>query len=205
MTKFPKQTEMTQINFQEAFWTLYSKQNIDKITVKDICNLAGYNRSTFYQYYIDIYDLLHQFEDRLLEEIYGFVIRLVEQANILNASQVIQMIFELFAQNNKFISVLFGTHGDKNFTYKVVESLKPLWIKYFFFHTVDKTPIEVDLLTEFYISGIIAMYQKWFNDPNGVSFERIIQLSYQTLPNTSCFENFDKELRQLTIVNNEEP
>jgi hypothetical protein len=110
-------------------------------------------------------------------------------------AQVIQAIFELFAQNNKYTSVLFGAHGDTDFTHKVVETLKPLWIKYFF-NTANNTPAEVDLLMEFYISGVITMYQKWFYDHNGVSFERIIQLSYQTLPNTSCFENFDKELRQ---------
>ena len=195
MKKFPKQTEMTQRNLQESFWTLYSKQSIDKITVKDICNLAGYNRSTFYQYYTDVYDMLHKSENQLLDEIYEFVIHLVEQANNLNASQVIQKIFEFFAQNNKFILVLSGSHGDKEFTYKVVENLKPLWIKYFF-NAVNKTPAEVDLLMEFYISGVISMYHKWFHDHNGITFERIIQLSYQTLPNTSCFENFDKELRQ---------
>jgi len=195
MQKYPKQTEMTKKNFQETFWTLYSKQNIDKITVKDICNLAGYNRSTFYQYYADVYDLLHKFESQLLDEMYEFIIQLVKQANDLNASQVIQAIFELFAQNNKYITVLFGSHGDTDFTHKVVENLKPLWIKYFY-NTANNTPAEIDLLMEFYILGIISMYQKWFNDHNGVSFERIIQLSYQTLPNTSCFENFDKELRQ---------
>lgn len=195
MKKYPELTEMTQKNLQEAFLTLYTKQNIDKITVKDICNLAGYNRSTFYQYYSDVYDILHKFESQLLDEIYKFVIQLVEQANNLNASQVIQAIFELFARNSKYISVMFGSHGNAEFTHKVVENLKPLWIKYFF-TTTNNTPAEVDLLMEFYISGVISMYQKWFFDQRSVSFERIIQLSYQTLPNTSCFENFDKELRQ---------
>lgn len=195
MRSFPRQTEMTQKNFQDAFWTLYSKLGIDKITVKDICRLAGYNRSTFYQYYTDVYDMLHKAENQLLDEIYEFVIQLVEQANQMNASGLIQTIFEFFAQNDKFISVLFGSHGDKEFTQKVTENLKPLWIKYFF-NTDDKAPNEIDLLTEFYISGIISMYQKWFHDNNGVSFERMIQLCYQTLPDTSRFERVDKELRQ---------
>jgi len=195
MMKNPKQTEMTQKNFQEAFWTLYSKQNLDKITVKDLCNLAGYNRSTFYQYYTDIYHMFHKLESQLLDEIYEFVIQLVERADQLNATQVIQTIFELFSQNNKFISVLYGSHGDNEFKPKVVENLKPLWIKYFF-NIANFTPAEVDLLMEFNISGIISMFQKWIYDPNGVSFERIIQLSYQTLPNTTCFESFDKEFRK---------
>jgi hypothetical protein len=139
--------------------------------------------------------MLHKFESQLLDEICKFVIQLVEQANKLNASQVIQAIFELFERNNKYISVMFGSHSNAEFTHTVVENLKPLWIKYFF-PTTNSNPAEVDLLMEFYISGVIAMYQRWFFDQRSVSFQRIIQLSYQTLPNTSCFENFDKELRQ---------
>lgn len=196
MTKYPKQTEMTQINLQEAFCTLYAKKNIDKITVKDICNLAGYNRSTFYQYYADVYDMLHKFENQLLDEISHFIIQLVNEANNMNASQLIQTVFEFFVQNDKYISVLFNFHNNSNFTHKVVENLKPLWIKYFFQADHHHTEAEVDLLMEFYIVGLISMYQKWFHDHNGVTFEQIIQLSFQTLPNTSNFENLDKELRK---------
>jgi AcrR family transcriptional regulator len=195
MKKKPEQTEMTQKNFQDAFWILYTKQSIDKITVKDICDLAGYNRSTFYQYYADVYDVLHKFENQLLHEVDEFVEHLVEQANNLDASQVLQAIFGIFEHLNKYITVLLGPHGDTEFTHKVVENLKPIWIKYFF-RTEQHTPAEVDLLMEYYISGLLSMYQKWFFDPNGISMERIIQLSYRTLPDTSCFENFDKELRQ---------
>jgi len=195
MKKNPVQTEITQKNFQEAFWTLYTKQSIDKITVKDICNLAGYNRSTFYQYYADVNDILRKYENQLLDEIDQFVIQLVKQAKDLNASQAIQAIFEFFGRHNKYIPVLFGSHGDFEFTHKVAENLKPIWIEYFF-DTGNYSSAEVDLLMEYYISGILSMYQKWYFDHKGVSLERIIHLSYLTLPDTSCFENFDKELRQ---------
>lgn len=195
MKKKPEQTEITQRNLQDAFWILYTKQSIDKITVKDICNLAGYNRSTFYQYYEDVYDVLHKAENRLLDEVNEFVVQLVEQANNMDASQALQAIFGIFARLNKYITVLFGPHGDSEFTHKIVKNLKPIWIKYFF-RTEHYTPAEVDLLMEYYISGLLSMYQKWFFDHNGISIERIIQLSYRTLPDTSCFENFDKELRQ---------
>jgi AcrR family transcriptional regulator len=196
MKKKPEQTEMTQRNIQEAFWILYAKQNVDKIAVKDICNLAGYNRSTFYQYYKDVYDVLHKSENQLLDEVDEFVIGLVEQANNLNASQALQAIFGILARLDKYVAVLLGSHGDTEFLHKLVENLKPFWIKYFFRTEEHYTAAEVDLLMECYISGLLSMYQKWFFDPKGVSIERIIQLSYRTLPDTSCFENFDKELRQ---------
>ena len=47
----------------DAFWTLYKKKRIEKITVKNITDAAGYNRSTFYQYFLDVYDILAQLED----------------------------------------------------------------------------------------------------------------------------------------------
>lgn len=195
MKKKTDQTKITQRNLQDAFWLLYEKKSIDKITVKDICSLAGYNRSTFYQYYVDIYDVLHKFEKQLLDEVDEFVVYLVEQANNLDASQALKAILGIFAHLYKYITVLLGPHGDTEFTRKVVENLKPIWIKYFF-RTKQYTAAEVDLLMEYYISGLLSMYQKWFCDNNGVSIERIIQLSYRTLPDTAIFENFDKGLRQ---------
>lgn len=195
MKKKPDQTEMTQKNIQEAFWTLYTKQSINKITVKDICHLAGYNRSTFYQYFADVFDVLHKSEDQLLNEINVFVIQFVQQADNLNATLAIKAIFEFLEHFNKYISILCGSHGDTEFIHKVAENLKPIWIKYFFKRD-NYTNTEVDLLMEYHIVGLLSMYQKWFIDHKGISVERMIQLSYQTLPDTSCFESFDKELRQ---------
>lgn len=195
MKKKAGQTEMTQRNFQDAFWLLYEKKSIDKITVKDICSLAGYNRSTFYRYYADVYDILHELEKQILDEVDEFVVYLVEQANNFDATQALQSILGTFARLNKYIIVLLGPHGDTEFIRKIVENLKPIWIKYFF-RTNQYTAAEVDFFMEYYISGLISMYQKWFCDNNGVSIERIIQMSYKTLPDPTIFENFDKDLRQ---------
>ena len=51
MKKQPQITEQTKDNLRSAFWTLYSSKPIDKITIKEITDLAGYNRGTFYLYY----------------------------------------------------------------------------------------------------------------------------------------------------------
>lgn len=42
---------------------------IEKISIQEITNKAGYNRSTFYQYFSDIYELLTYVEDELLSYI----------------------------------------------------------------------------------------------------------------------------------------
>lgn len=195
MRKKPEQTEMTRNSFQDAFWTVYEKQGIEKTTVKDVCSVAGYNRSTFYQYYTDVYDLLHKAEDHFLAGIGKSVVALVEEAQNFDWPSMLQAVFGLLEQNNRYISILFGPHGNTAFTHRLIENLKPIWVKYFF-QTAQYTPAEVDLLMEHNMMGLLSMFRKWFFHHNSVSDERFIQLSYLTLPDTSCFGNLDREIRQ---------
>ena len=50
----------TAILFDEALIYLLEKKDIEYITVKEICNKAGVNRSTFYLHYESINDLLDE-------------------------------------------------------------------------------------------------------------------------------------------------
>ena len=46
-----------------AFLELSGVKSIDKITVSELCERADVNRSTFYRYYYDIYDLQSKMQD----------------------------------------------------------------------------------------------------------------------------------------------
>ena len=50
----------TAILFDEALIYLLEKKDIEYITVKEICNKAGVNRSTFYLHYESISDLIEE-------------------------------------------------------------------------------------------------------------------------------------------------
>ena len=43
----------------DAFWTLLNEKSLDKITVKDVIELAEINRNTFYYHFEDLYALLY--------------------------------------------------------------------------------------------------------------------------------------------------
>lgn len=68
MKKQPQITEKTRQKFVEVFCELYSQKPIEKISVQEIANKSGYNRSTFYQYFTDIYELLDSVENDLLND-----------------------------------------------------------------------------------------------------------------------------------------
>ncbi|MGM9662355.1 MAG: TetR/AcrR family transcriptional regulator [Oscillospiraceae bacterium] len=61
-------TKRTRANIQSAFLALRAKKPLEKITVKELAELAHINKATFYLHYRDIYDLSDQVEDEILEE-----------------------------------------------------------------------------------------------------------------------------------------
>lgn len=54
----------TDKKIQEVFQDLLEFKDLDRITVREICERAGVHRTTFYKHYLDVSDLL---EKRLLE------------------------------------------------------------------------------------------------------------------------------------------
>ena len=56
----------TQKVIQEAFWKLLKEKPLAKITVKEVCDLAGINRGTFYKHYMDPYDLMDKIQEEMV-------------------------------------------------------------------------------------------------------------------------------------------
>ncbi len=61
--------ERTKRNIKEAFMKLRKEKPLEKITVKELSELAFINKATFYTHYKDIYDLSDQLENEAVESI----------------------------------------------------------------------------------------------------------------------------------------
>lgn len=62
-------TERTKRSIANAFLELRKQKPLEKITVKELSELAYINKATFYTHYGDIFDLADQMENELLEQI----------------------------------------------------------------------------------------------------------------------------------------
>lgn len=69
ITKKSSKGEQTKEKLAERFISLMSQKRWDKITVKEICSAAGITRGTYYQYFDDIYDLMEQIQNNLLDDL----------------------------------------------------------------------------------------------------------------------------------------
>lgn len=173
MKKQPQITEQTKANLRNAFWTLYEQKPIEKISIKEITDLAGYNRGTFYLYYKDVYDMFTQIEDDLLNMVQD-LLDSISVDGILDFSRQMSSIIEMSQTYSPYISLLVSDRGDPKFSARLKDKLRPL-LDSVLFSSAQKeyTECEKMYLSEFYLSGIIGAMGKWLEDPQ-ISIEELL-------------------------------
>ena len=117
MKKQPQITEQTKDNLRSAFWTLYSSKPIDKITIKEITDLAGYNRGTFYLYYKDVYDIFASIEAELLQASEQ-ILETARESELSGLKNHMSMIMELARKYSAYVSVLSWDPSSNQFSRK---------------------------------------------------------------------------------------
>lgn len=175
MRKQPQVTEQTRENLRQAFWELYRERPVEKISVREITDRAGYNRATFYLYYHDIYELLGEIEDQVLGVIGHLVNERLMQGERLDFSQHMSLILRLANRSREYTRVLLGDHGDPLFTQRLKEILTPL-VDRFFLPGESLGEQAERIVREFYLSGIVATIRTWTSEEDPMPIEQLIEL-----------------------------
>ncbi len=122
----------TQKAIREAFWQLMEQGGIDNVNVQKIVDLANINRSTFYSYYSDKYDLLDKMEGELLEglsEIIGEV--RVSETDTSTRDEIFHQhvvhILTYLESNAAHLMTLIGEGGDRSFHKRLDDQIERAW------------------------------------------------------------------------------
>lgn len=179
MKKQTEVTAQTRQNLIDAFWSLYCEKRIEKITIKEITQKAGYNRGTFYEYFTDVYDVLEQIEEALIPAVHELPPISMPSGNM---GMPLDMFMTLYEQNSKYYSVLLSENGDPAFAGKLKNSTKPV-IKRVFLEKHNIDPIEFDFILEFVLSAMIGVMSYWFRQDKILPAEDLVSLMYDLMEN----------------------
>ena len=179
---FSKMIPKTKSDIMQAFWELYCEKRITKITIKDIVTKAGYNRSTFYAYFKDIYDVLEQFEEYLLMDIQDIV---TKRKIFEDSNNVLDLISMIYSEKGMYIDVLLGEKGDPLFTTKMKDIMRPS------ISNLMKTQTDgcyTNYLIEWTLSGMIAIISMWYSNGQKESLEEISEMIYKVMSKSMVME-----------------
>jgi hypothetical protein len=173
MKKQPELTAQTKENLMEAFWQIFCTKRIEKVTVKEITVKAGYNRSTFYQYFTDVYDVLEQIENSVLPNHQDMIPH--NPTNISATSLPIDALTNMYEKNKKYYIVLFGENGDPFFQSKFKKYLKETVKEHLAAQNIA-CDFEMDFALEYTLSGMIGALTYWFRLKPPPSSDKLFEL-----------------------------
>lgn len=119
--KNPQLTQQTVNRLKEAFWKLYETKPIEKISVRQITELAGYNHATFYLYFSSVRDVRDQIEDDLIAQ-RDLILKQCMHDGTLEIGQVISSLATMLMP---YGHVLLGLNGDPAFIVRAEETAWP--------------------------------------------------------------------------------
>ena len=90
-----RRVKRTRNAIQSAFSKLILEKELNKITVKELCELADINKSTFYLHYRDIYDLAEQYKQNLAQKICNIVLEYEIKDLIAKAPEIWERVLKL--------------------------------------------------------------------------------------------------------------
>lgn len=182
MKKRPEKTAQTEADLKEAFWRLYATRPVKKITVGQVCELAGYNRGTFYAYFQDIYALLDEIEDTLLVDMTACVEtcmkRLRHERGKLSRIAACTDVMRYYERNKTDIEMALGERRNPAFVLRLKSNLKPLWREYVVDPHCTRPESEIDLLLEYTLTGTLFMISHWLVSPGSTSARTLAHLVY---------------------------
>jgi AcrR family transcriptional regulator len=177
--KQPEITMMTKQIIKDSFWELYKEKKIENITVKDITQKAGFNRSTFYAYFKDVYDVLEQIEDDLMPGI--------EHIPPIDASrehsvEFLENIITIYEKNSTYYSVLLSENGDPRFALKMKKVFKSMMMEAVK-NRVNISSEEMDYALEFLVGATLSIVKHWFDQDKNIPMHQLIPLMYKLMDN----------------------
>ena len=164
---------------------LMQSKSVNNITVKELVIKADLNRSTFYNYYCDIPDMLKKLEEELYTEFLYTIERHIYKCdkNIDISEGTHEFIGDMcnvIKDNYDFCKCIFSKNGDLNFLFELEEIIE----NHLRDQLKEKFDRKVDHLSyvySFFKSGYIGILKTWMKGGCKESTKEIADLTYNLL------------------------
>lgn len=154
-----KRIQKTKYAIRKAFMELLQKKPLEKITVKELCELAYINKSTFYSHYEDIYALSDALEYEMVLEIVSSIPKDLDY-NLSNPEVFTREVTLAFAKHMPQIKLMFSGKNQTHLAIYLEAIVKKLiFAKY----PEYENNMEMNILLSYCIHGA---YNASLSNPN---------------------------------------
>ncbi|AQP41298.1 transcriptional regulator [Streptococcus gallolyticus] len=170
MKKQPKITDATREVFITTCFQLAEVKNIYSITIREITDLAGYNRTTFYRYFQDIFALIEYAEDEFINDLLDSILPLLGESNALN-DDFFRIYLSKFREYKDRLHVLLSDQNRAHFIRRIQEKT---------LHRMNSTIADTPknkIVMNIYLTGIFSALAAQVKNPKSISDEELLGIT----------------------------
>lgn len=167
-----RRVRYTKMVLKQALLELMLKEPIAKITVTDVCSLADVNRGTFYAHYRDVYDLLEQIQNEMIDEIQKAIPTKFYRGSL---RVMLSYIMNAVQDNREFCKVMFSDHGDKQFLAKLLNTAHNEALEQWRTANLDMSEAEMEQIYAFNAGGASRIIEDWVISDSSQSPEELAE------------------------------
>lgn len=175
--KESRKTRYTKMVLQNSLFELLEQKPITKITIKELCENADINRTTFYAHYTDQYDLLSKIENETLSWAKEAIANINDKNDKYENIKIIEEIFQYIVDNSKNLKVLMSERGDINFQKQIFTII----YQHCGIHFSSNINANSNLRDEYFIfavNGSIGLLQHWLKNGIQKSAKEMAEIIY---------------------------
>lgn len=166
----------TEKEFITAFWKLYEEKSIEKISIGRLCQLAGYNRATFYNHFENIYDLFDKAVMGIYIPVRDEIFTKQNFYDFLRGNMIEKTFLTHFARKDQYIELLFKRRD----YYILGEKLKQEFLLLITEALGDdgENLRSIKIMIEYQISAVLGVIDYWYQSGKVIPEQEILQTIY---------------------------
>lgn len=168
--KVNQRTRLTKRLLKDSLTELLKTKSIYKISIRELCEKAEINRSTFYKYYGNQFELLEELESDML----GLSLKALSGPTD-DGFRPLCMICRYLEENLQLCRLLINNNVDPQFPEKFF-SLPPVQQEINHVLGADHSQSEYEYLSCFLTYGSYQIIRKWINKENRETPEEMADL-----------------------------
>ncbi len=151
MGKSDARVRYTRRVLKESFLKLLNEKPVNKITVKEVCELAELNRATFYAHYSDCFALLASIEQELIDDFE----KSLELMNTTDVSALVEAIYLMVEQHDAACRLLIFNGASPSILSKMISIARGSSITYWKQHLHHATDADFEMLYTHLSNGLM--------------------------------------------------
>jgi AcrR family transcriptional regulator len=178
MKKQPEITDATRKNIIDAFWRLFEKTDIDLIPIKALAAEANVHRSSFYRYFPDIYAVLENIEDELLETLKDEVHRIITENPNITVTRYSELMVRVMEQYADKLYRLLNHSKGASFKKRLLREIHAQIERN---TNLTKHDIRTDFFKHFISSVMLMNFNFWYTHKDSISLAEVIALGQELM------------------------